>query len=74
MRVCMAGRCVPEGLRCNGDDDCGDASDELNCTKVFKACKEKTEEYYGIENLSKGWVWGGGLLLGHYFHKHCLYC
>ncbi|KAL2097288.1 hypothetical protein ACEWY4_006495 [Coilia grayii] len=53
--VCtITGRCVLDGLRCNGDDDCGDGSDEKGCKKVFRACRENAEEYWGIENLAKG--------------------
>ncbi|XP_067109080.1 complement component C8 beta chain-like [Osmerus mordax] len=50
----VTGRCVPIELRCNGDDDCGDRSDEKNCVKVRQTCKQKVDEYWGIENLAKG--------------------
>ena len=28
---CDNGECVPDSYRCNGHDDCGDNSDEINC-------------------------------------------
>ena len=30
---CKSGMCVDLKYRCNGDDDCGDGSDERDCGK-----------------------------------------
>ncbi|XP_078698754.1 complement component C6-like isoform X1 [Branchiostoma floridae x Branchiostoma belcheri] len=38
------GRCVPASFRCNGDDDCGDQSDEQQCPDVQNLCEGKTVE------------------------------
>ncbi|XP_035769250.1 suppressor of tumorigenicity 14 protein-like [Neolamprologus brichardi] len=41
---CKNGRCIAENLKCNGKDDCGDASDESKCEKsvVLQTCSEFT--------------------------------
>lgn len=53
---CPPGRCIPRTLQCNGEDDCGDMSDEEGCRRVPKPCRQDAEEYWGIENLAKGWA------------------
>ncbi|UYV67340.1 VLDLR [Cordylochernes scorpioides] len=30
---CLNGRCIPATFRCDGDNDCYDHTDELNCRK-----------------------------------------
>lgn len=53
---CDNGRCISPTLRCNSQDDCGDHSDERNCSSFTAVCPHQNLKLVpGSDLVANGW-------------------
>ncbi|XP_067838190.1 complement component C6-like [Heptranchias perlo] len=73
---CQNGRCIARKLKCNGDHDCGDGSDEEGCRRLDPPCPREIEPIPGAQLIGSGYnvlagEMGGEVLNNTYYSGTC---